>query len=165
LVKPIVIVRKTIPTVVFGDSVVLGARNGIKEALGKVAIDAEVGRQPKVIAERIRARRDQGRLGNTVVIHMGTNGTIRAEDLRSILDELSDRTRVVLVNDRVPRVWMKPNNKTIDSLIPDYPNVRLADWEATSKGHKGWFASDGVHLTKTGAIAFGSMISEALNAP
>ena len=165
-VKPVAVIeRKKFATVVFGDSVVLGARNGIKEALGKVSIDAEVGRQPKVIAERIRLRRKEGRLGNTVVIHMGTNGTIKSEDLKSILDELSDRTRVVVVNDRVPRVWMKPNNKTIDSLVPNYPNVRLADWATTSKGHKGWFAPDGVHLNKTGATAFGAMISEALNAP
>ena len=165
-VKPVAAIkRKTIPTVVFGDSVVLGARNGIKDALGKVSIDAEVGRQPKVIAERIRKRRAEDRLGNTVVIHMGTNGTIREADLKSILDELSDRGRVVVVNDRVPRVWMKPNNKTINALVPLYPNVRLADWAATSKGHKGWFAPDGVHLTKTGAQAFGKMISEALNAP
>jgi len=157
--------RQTIPTVVFGDSVVLGARTGIKTAIESVSIDAEVGRQPKVIAERIRARRDENRLGNNVVIHMGTNGTISEVDLRSILDELTDRGRVVVVNDRVPRVWMKPNNKLINEVIKQYPNVRLADWAATSKGQKGWFAPDGVHLTKTGAEAFGLMISQALIAP
>lgn len=157
--------RQDIPTVVFGDSVVLGAREGIKTSVENVSIDAEVGRQPKVIAERIRTRRTENRLGNNVVIHMGTNGSISEGDLKTILDELTDRGRVVVVNVRVPRVWMKPNNKMINEIIAQYPNVRLADWAATSKGHKGWFAPDGVHLTKTGAGEFGLMIHQALTAP
>ncbi len=166
VVKPVLIIeRSKIATVVFGDSVVLSARAGMKQALGKISIDAEVGRQPKVIAERIRIRRNEGRLGNTVIIHMGTNGIIQADDLKSILDELSDRIRVVVINDQVPRVWMKPNNQTIAALVPLYPNVRLADWATTSKGHKGWFAPDGVHLNQTGAMAFGAMINTALSAP
>lgn len=157
--------RQDIPTVVFGDSVVLGAREGIKTSVENVSIDAEVGRQPKVIAERIRTRRTENRLGNNVVIHMGTNGSISEGDLKTILDELTDRGRVVVVNVRVPRVWMKPNNKMINEIIAQYPNVRLANWAATSKGHKGWFAPDGVHLTKTGAGEFGLMIHQALTAP
>ena len=96
---------------------------------------------------------------------MGTNGIVQEEDLKPILEALSDRNRVVVVNVRVPRVWMKPTNKVISELVSQYPNVRLADWNAASKGHKGYFAPDGVHLTKTGAKVFGNLISEALKAP
>jgi hypothetical protein len=38
--------------VVFGDSVVLGARESLKAVMGEISIDAAVSRQPEEIAER-----------------------------------------------------------------------------------------------------------------
>jgi len=149
--------------VIFGDSVVLSARDSLRSIFGKVSIDAAVGRQPAVIADRIRARREEQRLGPNVVIHMGTNGVVREADLKPILEALSDRNRVVVVNIRVPRVWMEPTNKMIASLVTNYPNVRLADWNAVSKGHKKYFTPDGVHLTRTGAEVFGNLINDTLH--
>ena len=158
-------IQAKIPPVVFGDSVVLGARESLKAVMGEISIDAAVSRQPEAIAERIRARRDERRLGPDVVIHMGTNGIVQEEDLKPILEELRDRNRVVVVNVRVPRVWMKPTNEMISSLVGQYPNVRLADWNAVSKGKKGYFAPDGVHLTKTGAEVFGNLVNDTLRSP
>ena len=158
-------IQAKIPPVVFGDSVVLGARESLKSVLGEISIDAAVSRQPEEIAERIRVRRDERRLGPEVIIHMGTNGIVQEEDLKPILEELQDRNRVVVVNVRVPRVWMKPTNEMISSLVAQYPNARLADWNSVSKGKKGYFAPDGVHLTKTGAKAFGNLINDTLRGP
>jgi peptidoglycan/LPS O-acetylase OafA/YrhL len=151
--------------VIFGDSVVLSGIDQLKEALGEVSIDAEIGRQPSEIAERIELRRKEQRLGNDIVIHMGTNGPIARKDLEPILQELADRRRVVIVNVKVPRKWMSASNKMIDELVPLYPNVRLADWATTAKGRRGYFAPDGVHLTRTGARAFAALINETLDAP
>ena len=151
--------------VVFGDSVVLSGLEPIKAALGDIAIDAEVGRQPSEIAQRIELRRKERRLGNDVVIHMGTNGVISRGDLEPILQELSDRHRVVLINVKVPRNWMAASNAMINELIPLYPNVRLADWAATADGQRSFFGPDGVHLTKTGGEAFAALIKATLDAP
>lgn len=158
-------IESKLAPVIFGDSVVLSARKSLRSVMGKVSIDAAVSRQPEVIAERIRLRREERRLGPNVIIHMGTNGLVQEEDLKPILDELSDRNRVVVVNVRVPRVWMNPTNETIALLVAQYPNARLADWNSISKGKKGYFAPDGVHLTKTGADAFGALINETLVGP
>jgi hypothetical protein len=158
-------IENKLAPVVFGDSVVLSARESLRKIVGKVSIDAAVGRQPKVIAERIRKRRHERRLGPLVVIHMGTNGLVQEKDLQPILEDLSDRKRVVVVTDRVPRAWMNPNNKLIVKLAAQYPNVRLADWNAISKGHRGYFAPDGVHLTKTGGDVFGNLINDTLLGP
>ena len=158
-------IQNKLAPVVFGDSVVLSARDSLRSIIGKVSIDAAVSRQPKVIADRIRARRDEQRLGPNVVIHMGTNGIVQESDLKPILEQLRDRNRVVVVNVQVPRVWMKPTNKMISSLVKQYPNVRLADWNSVSKGQKKYFAPDGVHLTKTGADVFGNLINDTLRGP
>jgi peptidoglycan/LPS O-acetylase OafA/YrhL len=154
-----------IKPVVFGDSVVLGAHEKLKEVLGLISIDAKIGRQPAEIAERIEIRRAEKRLGDVVIIHMGTNGIVTENDLKPILDRLTDRERVIVVNVRVPRPWMKPTNEMISSIVPQYPNVRLADWSTASKGHRGYFVSDGVHLTKSGQQAFAELILQTMSQP
>lgn len=158
-------IEENLPPAVFGDSVVLGARNSLRESLGEITIDAEVSRQPKVIAERIQIRNTEKRLSQVVVIHMGTNGTMRDDVLRKTIAGLADRKRVVVVNVRVPRAWMKRNNKIIAQTVTEFPNVRFVDWAAASKGKKKYFAPDGVHLTKSGGKVFADLINEAITAP
>ncbi|MEJ6493899.1 MAG: acyltransferase family protein [Actinomycetes bacterium] len=158
-------IQDQLPPVVFGDSVVLGARNSLREVLGEISIDAQVSRQPNAIAERIKLRQTENNLGQVVVIHMGTNGTMRKDVLRTTIEGLTDRKRVVVVNVRVPRSWMKPNNKIIAATVAEFPNVRFVDWAAASKGQKKYFAPDGVHLTKSGGKVFADLINEAIAAP
>lgn len=153
------------PLVIFGDSVILSAANPLTETLGDIAIDAEIGRQPAEIAQRIELRRTEQRLGNDVVIHMGSNGAIARGDLEPILQDLSDHRRVVVVNVKVPRKWMKQSNEMINELVPLYPNVRLADWATTAQGKRKYFAPDGVHLTKSGGRALAELIQATLDAP
>ena len=155
----------TYPLVIFGDSVVLSALTPLTETLGDIAIDAEIGRQPAEIAQRIEIRRAEQRLGNDVVIHMGTNGPIARKDLEPILQDLNEQRRVVLVNVKVPRKWMKQSNEMINELVPLYPNVRLADWAAAADGKRKYFAPDGVHLTKSGGRALAELIQATLTAP
>lgn len=158
-------IQDQLPPAVFGDSVVLGARNSLREVLGNISIDAQVSRQPNAIAERIKLRQTENNLGQVVVIHMGTNGTMRQDVLRTTIEGLTDRRRVVVVNIRVPRAWMKPNNKIIAATVSEFPNVRFVDWAAASKGKKKYFAPDGVHLTKSGGKVFADLINEAIAAP
>jgi lysophospholipase L1-like esterase len=96
---------------------------------------------------------------------MGTNGIVTPEDLRPILDELTEQQRVVVVNVSVPRSWMKASNKEIAKAIADRPNVRLADWATIAKGHRKWFTPDGVHLNNAGGQAFAELIVKTLEAP
>jgi hypothetical protein len=158
-------IEAEIPPAVFGDSVVLGARKSLRESLGEIAIDAEVARSPEAISERILVRHTERKLGQVVVIHMGTNGKIRDDVLRKTIEGLADRKRIVVVNVRVPRSWMKPNNKIIAETVVDFPNVRFVDWAGASKGQRKYFSPDGVHLTKSGAKAFADLINEAIVAP
>ena len=162
--KPTTLLPKRGHPIVFGDSVVLGARFSLGAILGKLSIDAAVSRQPWEISQRIELRRKEGRLGSDVVIHMGTNGLVREQDLRPILFQLKDRRRVVLVNVSVPRIWMNGSNATIAALAKQFPNVRIANWRTTSKGHRGYFVQDGVHLTPAGGKVFAVIIRQALAA-
>lgn len=148
------------PMSVLGDSVVLGARNAITEAIPGAKVDAEVSRMPGAFTGRVKKLNRRDKLANVVVLHPATNGVITEEILRNTLDPLTDYEKVVVVNASAPRTWIKPNNKIITRVTKDYPNVVVADWASTADGKSGYFVSDGVHLTKKGAAAFADLIKE-----
>jgi peptidoglycan/LPS O-acetylase OafA/YrhL len=153
------------PVSVLGDSVVLGARDAITEAMPGAGVDAEVSRMPGAFTGRVKKLNRRDKLANTVVIHPASNGVINEEILRKILDPLQDYEKVVIVNASVPRSWEKPNNRLINKITKDYPNVVVADWNAEADGKSDYFVSDGVHLTKQGAAAFAELIRTSAQIP
>ena len=143
----------------FGDSVLLGASRGLGEVF-RAEVDAKVAEQADQLAEVVRSRVAGGQVEDLVIVHVGNNGIVTEEQLRSILDELSGVPKVVLVNTRVPRSWMRPNNALIARVAADYPNVALADWAKASEEHRDWFVKDRVHLTTAGAQAYTRLIAQ-----
>lgn len=148
------------PLSVIGDSVVLGARGAITDAIPGARVDAEVSRMPGAFTGRVKKLNRRDKLANVVVLHPATNGVLTEEILRNTLNPLADYERVVVVNASVPRSWEKPNNRIIDNVVPDYPNVVLADWNREADGKRDFFVSDGVHLTPRGAAAFADLIKQ-----
>ncbi len=128
-----------------GDSVMLGVASQLMAKIDGSKVDAEVSRQASGVLERVKRLSRKDLLAPTVVIHTGTNGFVTEDQLREMLDILSDRERVVVVNTNVPRSWMEPNNELIAKVVPDYPNAVIADWYAVSEDNPEYFVSDGTH--------------------
>lgn len=146
-----------------GDSVMLGVAGHLQDRVKKTSVDAEVSRQASGVLERVEVLAAADLLAPTVVLHTGTNGIVTEDQLRAMLDILSDRERVVVVNVNVPRRWTDPNNEVIAAVVPDYPNAVIADWAAVSAGRADFFVSDGVHPTWEGTKAFVKEIRRAAN--
>ena len=144
-----------------GDSVMLGARSTLKQVIPGTKIDAAVSRFPGAFIGRLKRYVAADKLAPVVVLHPGTNGVLPESMMRQMLDILKDTTRVVVVNDNMPRTWRNPNNDVIDKVVPDYPHAVLADWYAASKDHPEYFVSDGIHLTSKGAKAYANLIRKA----
>lgn len=55
-------------------------------------------------------------------------------------------------------------NGMIKKIIetPQYENTYIANWKTFSRGHDGWFRSDGIHLTVPGVLALGWFISHVV---
>ena len=147
-------VRYVGDVVALGDSVLLGAQPVLMRSIRGLSVDAEVGRQAVHLLERIRLLRETRQLPPVVALHFGTNGYVTERQLRTILSELEDRERVIVINSRVPRRWMEPNNELIGRVVPEFKNAVLADWEAVSRDHPEFFVSDGIHLSAEGQRAF-----------
>ena len=151
------------PTVTtWGDSVMLGARYALAFDIPGVFVDAVVGRQAGSLPAGMTQLRKIGELGPKVVIHVGDNGLFLRSSLDTALNELADRTRVVLVTIRVPRRWQDPVNGLLRSVAAAHKNVVIADWYQASAGHPEYFVKDGVHLTSPGIAAFAGLIAHAL---
>jgi peptidoglycan/LPS O-acetylase OafA/YrhL len=147
-------VRKEARVTILGDSVLLGARKTVESRVGSARVDAAVGRQARDIVQRIRELKALDLLGTKVVLHVGTNGYVTEDQLKTILTLLDDRERVIIVNAAAPRRWVEKNNLLIERIAADHPNTVVADWSSVANDHPEYFVSDQVHLTGRGQRAF-----------
>jgi peptidoglycan/LPS O-acetylase OafA/YrhL len=138
------------PPYAIGESVMLGAKPQL-EALGFV-VDAAESRQGKQLAEVVAQLRAAGRLGNVVVIHIGTNGEVSDETFAAIMASLPpDEVKSVwFLTVRADRAWIDGNNSRLVGLPAKYPNVRIGYWADFVPDVPG-MAKDGFHLGTTEA--------------
>jgi peptidoglycan/LPS O-acetylase OafA/YrhL len=153
-IVPEPLVKKEARVTVLGDSVLLGARKALESRIASARVDAAVGRQARDIVQRIRELKANDLLGSKVVLHVGTNGYVTEDQLRTILTLLDDRERVILVNAAAPRRWVERNNDLIERVAADHPNTVVADWSSVANEHPEYFVSDQVHLSGKGQRAF-----------
>lgn len=145
-----------------GDSVMIGVKPYLKEQLPEITVDGKVGRQMSQAKKVIHDLQAQGKLGEQIVIELGTNGPFSKEQLRSLLQSLSDAKRVVLVTARVPKGWQDTVNRNIKEVAEEFSNTTVLDWYAASEGKGEYFYKDGVHLKPDGGRYYASLIVEAL---
>ncbi len=149
-----------------GDSVMLGAHDALAQVVGAIPlqlqIDASVSRQFDDAVEVVGLLAASGQLGDRVVVHLGTNGVIRPEQLDELMKVAAAVPRVLLVNASVPRPWEQQVNDTLAGGAPSYRNAVLVDWKGAAATHPEYFVEDGVHLTPAGAAAYSQLIAGSL---
>jgi hypothetical protein len=152
-----------IPTIALGDSVMLGAAGQLLQALGgSTYVDAVVGRQYKEALPIIQALAAQGRLGRSIVLHLGNNGPVSTATFRSVMDALAKVPLVLVVNVRVTKPWEPTVNTLLAQQVATYPNAKLLDWWTASAMNGDWFYKDKTHLNPNGARAYALLVANAL---
>ncbi|WP_372011293.1 hypothetical protein NBRC13296_11955 [Paenibacillus chitinolyticus] len=146
---------------VIGDSVIVGIQPYLKEKLPKITVDGKVGRQMSQAQKLIDDLKAEGKLGNRIIIELGTNGPFNQKSLRSLLQSLSDK-QVFVVTTRVSKGWQDTVNTTIKDVAGEFHHVKIVDWYAASEGKKDIFYEDGVHLKPDGSRYYASLLIEAL---
>lgn len=144
-----------------GDSIMLGSAGYLRNAIGAMGINAMVGRQADGAIDALRYQLNQGQLGGTVLIHIGTNGYVSGQQFDTMMSLVGQR-RVVFVNIRVPRAWEGPNNALLAAKVRQYPNASLVDWYSVAVNRPDFFAPDGVHLNAAGMQAYANSIAARL---
>lgn len=149
-----------------GDSVMKGAAPSLKEegekwlGDGGILINAEESRPFASALALVRTYRQQERLGDVVVIHLGTNNSaIRTSDFQRLAEELSDRRLVLFLTvhssheDACAEV-----NRELAKAVSGMPNARLLGWNLLAEIHPDAFYSDRTHLRPLGARFYAATI-------
>ena len=108
-------------------------------------------------AKQLEELENKKKLGNPVVIHLGTNGDCKNNCKEKIMDLLNDKTVF----------WINTTNYTyvndnLNELGKKYDNLHIIDWYSLSKGHSDWFYGDGIHLPPTGRKEYTNIIYNAI---
>ena len=126
-----------------GDSVMLGCRRQLREALHhRVRVDATVGRQIKDTIDELQRLRRHHKLPKTVVIQVGNNGPLWYPDLVRLRHALHGIADVIVVNVRNSTSWQDESNHALTGWLHDWREAHLADWYGASTDK---MLSDGTH--------------------
>lgn len=139
---------------VIGDSVMIDVTPHLEEAFKKVDVDAKIGRQFREAEELVQQIKDNGSLGEIVIIELGANGPLSDKKMAALIELIGTERDVYMITTRVPKPWQQEVNETIKSVAGKYKNVKVVDWFSFSESHLEYIGNDGVHLTLSGAEAY-----------
>ncbi|WP_274365838.1 acyltransferase family protein [Paenibacillus thermotolerans] len=146
-----------------GDSVLLDAAPHLEKLLPGIVIDGQVGRQMSEAKDVVKRLKEEGKLGDRIIIELGTNGSFSKKYLRELLASLEQDTKqIFIVNTRVPRKWQDAVNRSLEEVAKEFPKATVIDWYSASKGKGSYFADDGVHLKDKGARYYTSVVTKAI---
>lgn len=149
-----------------GDSVMKGAAIALKRlgessfGKGKIVVDAEECRSFSHALPVLRAYKAEGRLGDLVVIHLGTNNSsVSEEQFAHLMKFLADRRLVLFLTAKSDKLSAcEKVNQNLRALVPGYPNARLLDWKGAMDLHPECFYSDVTHLRTGGSEQYANLI-------
>jgi hypothetical protein len=144
-----------------GDSVMLGAATTLRDTIGdtRLGFNAAESRQFSAGVDTLQALRDEGQLGDEVVVQLGTNGSINPDDFDRMMNVLKGVKKVIVVNAKVPRIWEDQVNEVLAEGVKKYKNAVLVDWHAIAGEHPEFFWDDGFHLRPEGAQYYAQLIA------
>ncbi len=155
--------RVNLDGVVFiGDSVLLDAAPYIYEMFSNAYVDAAVSRYPSEEIAILDGLLQNDQVGDSVVIALGTNGTIYPQYAEQTIALLGEHRSIFWVNGFAPDEWTPTNNAVLEDLAAIHPNVTVIDWYSLVNEHQDWVISDGVHPGPEGAQAYTQLIYDTM---
>ena len=145
-----------------GDSVMEMTKTELKKKYPNAVIDSKVSRQFSKLPGILEDMKSKGTLYDTVVIGLGTNGTISKKDLEKVLTILGNR-EIYFINVVVPDSWEKSVNAEIKNLSETYPNIKMIDWYSVAKGNREIFYKDGTHPKQNGVKKYVDLVYSTIS--
>lgn len=150
---------------VIGDSVFLGAAPAFTKIQKNVIVDAKVSRQVRHGLDIAKKLNKKKKLGDTVIIALGTNGVFNSATGQTLIDYLGADRTIYWINAYGKKLGCQRDvNKTIQKLAKKNDNVTVISWAKEGKKHPDWFYQDGIHLNPTGQAGFARFIKKKISA-
>ncbi len=148
-----------LPLIGVGDSIMLGAVEGLYKQFPNGYFDAAISRTAWVAEDVIKDLKAKNIFSGPVLFNLGSNGDCSEECKISLIESCKgqDIYWVNVVNDKSVHV-----NHSIEQLALRYPQIHIIDWMTASKDHPEYFVADGIHLTNIGVKAYVQTIYDAI---
>ena len=150
-----------------GDSIINGAEQllntGATRYADTIYTSSTVGFQWTNAHTLVLGLIEQEMIGETVVIHLGTNGLLTDENFNDVLDELQLVDNVFIVNIKTSEAWETTINTKLAEGVGRYANATLIDWYSRAAQHPEWFNNDGTHLETEGNQSFARILLAVLD--
>ena len=134
---------KKLPVVGIGDSVMLDAINVFYKKFPNGYFDGKISRSLSAAKDVVKKLKKQGKLGNTLILCLATNGDYSNKINKDFMELVGDR-EIYWVN-AVGADDPKFNEK-FKKFAADYPNIHIVEWDVEAKKHPEYFYSDKVHM-------------------
>lgn len=142
-----------------GDSIMLSAEEELQEWMPDCVIDARKSRQVAEGIEVAEVLEQQKKLGDVVIIALGTNGPFTEDTAGKLLAILGEERTIFWVNVYGLNIsWQDEVNEEIRQTAEQYSNVSVLDWKSLAGSHEEWFCEDGVHLNQDGQAGYAEFI-------
>ncbi len=147
----------------FGDSVMVGAVEGLQRSFPGIRLDAVSNRRISDGLAAIQARGTDTR--RAVVVGFGMNWGVTAEEFTPLLDALGPDRMVVVVNLYGTFSRVQTDNAALAAAVAGRPNVIIADWYGTVRAAPaGLMQADRKHPSLRGAYVYARTIEQAFAA-
>lgn len=146
---------------VIGDSIFLGAAPSFQKIQKNAIIDAKISRQVYQGIDVAKKMKKKGRLGDIVIISLGTNGKFNPATGKKLINCIGKKRSIYWINTYGKNLsWQKEVNTAIQNLADKNKNVHVIPWAKEAKNHPDWFYQDGTHLNTKGQDGFSHFIKK-----
>jgi hypothetical protein len=111
----------------------------------------------------LERRKERRRLPHLVVMALGSNWRIPMYEIERTVEVMGPGRVLAIVTPRGKNWERHQDVATVRRAARRWPEmVKVLDWVRASRGRRGWFGSDGIHLTRPGLDAYVRCIKQAL---
>lgn len=152
-------VVKNLPVVGVGDSVFLGAIDGLYKTFPNGYFDGKVSRAIPGGESVLIDLKNKGMLGNTIILALANNGDYAEWRLNKLMETIGDRQVywVEATNGVDPKF-----NENFKEYAKQHPNIHVVEWSEKSKDHPEYFYADKLHVKGDGINAYANAIYETI---
>jgi N-formylglutamate amidohydrolase len=141
-----------------GDSVMQAAAPALQAALPGIYVDATVSRKMGDGLAEVRMIAAAGGLRRVVLVGLGTNGTVTANQISQMRTVLGPDRWLVLVNTYASRPWEQEVNAAIAKAARRDPRVLMVDWYSAIEKHTNLLRPDQIRPQPSGGSLYASVV-------
>nr|WP_306271346.1 acyltransferase family protein [Ornithinimicrobium sp. HY1793] len=146
-----------------GDSLVVTSADGLKWRFPDMNFAAKSNRQWKDANPVLESALTEGIVRDNVIVHFGTNAGVNEDQLRTFLDSLGPDRNVVVMNLYGSSTFVPDSNKAIETVVADYPNAVVGQWQSTIEAQPDVLQSDRIHPDLEGMHVYAEVVARAFD--